>query len=57
MILYFTVQSRLCSNGAQSPEATNTWPQATENILQVARPGDILVLVACFTQCTVKARL
>ena len=38
--------SRLCSNGARSPEATNIWPRATENIFLVARPGDRLVLVS-----------
>ena len=38
--------SRLCSNGARSPEVTNIWPQATENIFLVARPGDWLVLVS-----------
>ena len=38
--------TRLCSNGARSPEATNIWPRATENIFLVARPGDWLVLVS-----------
>ena len=38
--------ARLCSNGARSPEATNIWPRATENIFLVARPGDWLVLVS-----------
>ena len=38
--------SRLCSNGARSPEATNIWLRATENIFLVARPGDLLVLVS-----------
>ena len=38
--------TRLCSNGAWSPEATNIWPQATENIFLVARAGDLLVLVS-----------
>ena len=38
--------TRLCSNGARSPEATNIWPRATENIFLVARPGDLLVLVS-----------
>ena len=32
--------ARLCSNGTRSPEATYTWPWATENIFQVAQPGD-----------------
>ena len=40
--------ARLCSNGARSPEATNIWPRATENIFVVARPGDWLVLVSWF---------
>ena len=31
-ILKNDFNSRLCSNGARSPEATNIWPQATENI-------------------------
>ena len=26
-----------------------TWPRATKNIVQVAQPGDILVLVSSFT--------
>ena len=43
------LKTRLCSNGARSPEATNIWPRATENIFVVARPGDLLVLVSCFT--------
>ena len=46
IVLYI---SRLCSNGAQWPEATNIWPQATENIFLVARPGAWLVLVSGFT--------
>ena len=40
------ILSRLCSNGARSPEATNIWPRATENIFLVAGPGDLLVLVS-----------
>ena len=34
------------SYGARSPEATKTWPLATENIVQVTQPGDMLVLVS-----------
>ena len=44
-----TTHTRLCSNGTRSPEATNIWPRATENIFLVARPGDWLVLVSWFT--------
>ena len=32
--------------GARSPEATKTWPRATENIVQVIQPGDMLVLIS-----------
>ena len=39
-------KARLCSNGARSPETTNIWPRATENIFLVARSGDWLVLVS-----------
>ena len=41
-------QSQGCalSYGARSPEATKTWPLATENIVQVTQPGDMLVLVS-----------
>ena len=31
---------------ARSPEATKTWPRATENIVQVTHPGDMRVLVS-----------
>ena len=34
--------------GARSPEATKTWPRATENIVQVIQPGDMLVLISSF---------
>ena len=38
-------QSQGCSltYGARSPEATKTWPRATENIVQVIQPGDMLM--------------
>ena len=41
-------QSQGCaqSYGARSPEATRTWPRATENIVQVTQLGDMLVLVS-----------
>ena len=41
-------QSQGCalSFGARSPEATKTWPRATENIFQVTQAGDMLVLVS-----------
>ena len=41
-------QSQGCalSYGARSPGATKTWPRATENIIQVTQPGDMLVLVS-----------
>ena len=41
-------QSQGCalSYGARSPEATKAWPRATENIIQVTQPGDMLVLVS-----------
>ena len=41
-------QSQGCalSYGPRSPEATKTWPRATENIIQVTQPGDMLVLVS-----------
>ena len=32
--------------GARSPEETKTWPRATENIVQVIQPGDMLVLIS-----------
>ena len=32
--------------GARSAEATKTWLRATENIVQVIQPGDMLVLVS-----------
>ena len=32
--------------GARSPEATKTCLRATENIVQVIQPGDMLVLVS-----------
>ena len=35
---------RLCSNGARSPEATNIWPRATENIL-AGRPAHVGFLI------------
>ena len=43
-------QSQGCAltYGALSPEATKTWPRATENIVQVSQPGDMLVLVSWF---------
>ena len=41
-------QSQGCAltYGARSPEATKTWPWATENIVQVTQPGDMLVLAS-----------
>ena len=41
-------QSQGCAliYGARSHEATKTWPQSTENIVQVTQPGDMLVLVS-----------
>ena len=43
-------QSQGCalSYGARSPEATKAWPRATENIVQVTQPGDVLVLVSWY---------
>ena len=43
-------QSQGCAltYGARSPEVTKTWPWATENIVQVTQPGNMLVLVSLF---------
>ena len=43
-------QSQDCAltYGTWSPEVTKTWPQVTENIVQVTQPGDMLVLVSWF---------
>ena len=39
-------QGRPLNYDARSPEATKTWPRATENIVQVTHPGDMRVLVS-----------
>ena len=39
-------QGRALNYDARSPEAIKTWPRATENIVQVTHPGDMLVLVS-----------
>ena len=41
-------QGRALNYDARSPEAIKTWPRATENIVQVTHPGDMLVLVSWF---------
>ena len=41
-------QGRAPIYDARSPEAIKTWPRATENIVQVTHPGDMLVLVSWF---------
>ena len=45
-VLYRGGQSQGCAltYSARSPEVTKTWPWATENIVQVTQPGDMLML-------------
>ena len=40
------VLTRLCSNGAQSPEVTNTWLRASEKNYPVARPGTLAYCIS-----------
>ena len=40
------IYTRLCSNGVRSPEASNIWPWATENIFLHGRPAGQPVGVA-----------
>ena len=49
MRLKKVIWTRLFSNGARSPEATNIWTWATEKIFLVARLGDLLVFFSWFT--------
>ena len=42
----FIGKTRLCSNGARSPEATNIWFRASEKNYPVARPGTLAYCIS-----------